>query len=185
MVFHWSLIDSKSPQVSRTLLSIQVDLNKFGWSPVDLLFPSTNHLVTVPNIPITIGITSAFMFHSCFFLIRLGIHLSFYPLVSRNSKVGIFFFLFSFFNSFCWLLKGLAKIKLSVCISKFQRILCVSFSWTDSGLCIYHLFIWLNSNFLHYSQWITFPTQSCLVLYCFLCQSRQSISGIRITQNPS
>ena len=27
MVFHWSLSDSKSPQVSRTLLSIQVDLN--------------------------------------------------------------------------------------------------------------------------------------------------------------
>ena len=48
-----------------------------------------------------------------------------------------------------------------------QRSLCVSFSRTDSRLCIYHLFVWSNFNFLHNSQWITFPTQSCLVLYSF------------------
>ena len=29
------------------------------------------------------------------------------------------------------------------------------------------MFIWSNFNFLHSSQWITFPTQSCLVLYSF------------------
>ena len=47
-----------------------------------------------------------------------------------------FFFLFFFVNyhwvwSFGW----------SVCISKFQRRLCVLFSWTDSELCISHLFV--------------------------------------------
>ena len=29
---------------------------------------------------------------------------------------------------------------------KSQRILCVSFSKTDSGLCIYHLFVWSNAS---------------------------------------
>ena len=54
----------------------------------------------------------------------------------------------------------LAEIWWSICISKSQ-------SRSDSGLCIYYLFIWSNFNFLHNSQWITFPTQSCLVLYSF------------------
>ena len=61
----------------------------------------------------------------------------------------------------------LAEIRWSVCISKPQRKLCVSFSRTDSELRIYHLFIWSNFNFLHNSQWITLLTQSCLVLYSF------------------
>ena len=34
-------------------------------------------------------------------------------------------------------------------------------------LCIYHLFVWSNFNFLHNSQWITLPTQLCLVLLSF------------------
>ena len=43
------------------------------------------------------------------------------------------------------------------------------FHWslTYSGLSIYNLFVWSNSRFLHNSQWITFPTQSYLVLYSF------------------
>ena len=36
----------------------------------------------------------------------------------------------------------------------------MSFSRTGAGLCIYHLFVWSNFNFLHISQWITLPTQS-------------------------
>ena len=32
---------------------------------------------------------------------------------------------------------------------------------------MYHLFVWTNLNFLHISQWITLPTQSCLLLYSF------------------
>ena len=48
---------------------------------------------------------------------------------------------------------------------KSHRNLCVAFSKTGTGLRIYHLVVWSNFNFLHISQWITLPTQSCLALY--------------------
>ena len=44
-------------------------------------------------------------------------------------------------------------------------------SLTDARLCTYHLFVWLNLNFLHIPQWITLLNQSCLIfvfLYVFL-----------------
>ena len=72
MVFLWSLSDSKSPQVSRTL-SILVDLSNatvwmVGTRPLisKSSSPCTNPLVTVPSAPITIGIVVNFMFHSFF-----------------------------------------------------------------------------------------------------------------------
>ena len=52
-------------------------------------------------------------------------------------------------------------------VSQNPRELCASFSKTNSKLCIYHLFVWSNFNFLHNSQWITFSAQSCLVLHSF------------------
>ena len=58
-VFHWRLSERKSPQVSRTLLSILADLPLFP-------SPCTSPLVTLPRAPITNGITVTFMFH-CFF----------------------------------------------------------------------------------------------------------------------
>ena len=61
----------------------------------------------------------------------------------------------------------LAEIMWSVCMSKSYRSLCVSFSRTDAGLCIYYLFVWSNLNVLHDSQWITLPTQSCIVLHSY------------------
>ena len=73
MVFHWSFSDSKSPQVSRTLLGFLAVLKNVA---VWMVFtcplisksssPCTNPLVTVPRAPITIGIIVTFMFH-CFF----------------------------------------------------------------------------------------------------------------------
>ena len=48
-----------------------------------------------------------------------------------------------------------------------HRSLCVSFSSTGAGLCIYHLLACSNLNFLHISLWITLPTHSCLALYSF------------------
>ena len=68
---------------------------------------------------------------------------------------------------FCW--TGLlAEIRGSVsCPFKSHRSLPVSFSRTDAGLCIYHLFVYLNFNFLHNSKWIPIPTQWCLVLTFF------------------
>ena len=56
---------------------------------------------------------------------------------------------------------------------KAHWTLCVSFSRTDAGLCIYHLFVW--SNFLHISQWISLSTQSRLVLYFFCANLLHSL----------
>ena len=73
MIIHWSLSDSNSPQVSRTLRSILVDLNNtVVWmvSTHPLISQSSslciNPLVTVPRAQITNGITVTFMFHSFF-----------------------------------------------------------------------------------------------------------------------
>ena len=72
MVFHWSLSDSKSLQVSRTLLSILAVLKNVVWMdstrlPTIKSYSSLNNpVVTVPKAPITIGIIVTFMFHSFF-----------------------------------------------------------------------------------------------------------------------
>ena len=73
MVFHWSLSDSKSPQVSSTLLSILAVLsNAISWivstrSPTyKSSGPFNNPLVIVPKAPITICTIVTFMFHSLF-----------------------------------------------------------------------------------------------------------------------
>ena len=74
MVFHWSLSDSKSPQVSRILLSILAVLNSAVVWMVSTRPPTSkssspfyNPLVTAPNAPITIGIIVTCVFHSFFF----------------------------------------------------------------------------------------------------------------------
>ena len=69
MVFPWILSDSKSPQVSETLLSILVVLNNAVSTrpPTSKSSsPFSNPLVTVPNAPITIDIIVICMFHSFF-----------------------------------------------------------------------------------------------------------------------
>ena len=72
MVSHWSQRDSRSPQISRTLLSILADLNKTVVRMIStrpLISTSsitcTNPLVTVPSVPVITGITLTFMSHSC------------------------------------------------------------------------------------------------------------------------
>ena len=60
-------------------------------------------------------------------------------------------------------------------MSKSHRSLCVSFSRIGAGLCIYHLLVWTNLNFLHISQLITLPTHSCLVLYSFCANLLHSL----------
>ena len=104
MVFHWSLSDSKFPQVSRTLLSILAVLNNaVVWMASTRLpiskssSPFSNPLVTVPNAPMTIGIIVTCMFHSFFqfpskveVLILLFTFFQFYSVVSRDNKVDYF-----------------------------------------------------------------------------------------------
>ena len=91
-------------------------------------------------------------------------------------KLSFFSFFFLFFFFIIIIRSGLlADIRWSVCMSMFHRSLYVSFSRTDAGLCIYHLFVWSNLNFLHISQWITLPTQSCVVLCSFWANMRHSL----------
>ena len=65
--FNWNLTDSKSPQVSRTYLSILADLNSAVVSilPMFSNFSSlfSNSSGTVPSAPLTTGITVNLMFH--------------------------------------------------------------------------------------------------------------------------
>ena len=165
MDFPWSLSESKSPQISRTLLSILAVLNNvvvwmFSTHPTTCKSssPFTNPLVTVPNAPITIGIIVTFMFHSFFVqfpskvevLIILFPFFQFYSVVSRDSKVDNFVSsLFFFFFFLLIIIRSglLAEIRWTVSMLKSHRSLCVSFSWTDAGSCIYYLFVWSNLNF--------------------------------------
>ena len=104
MVFQLSLSDSKSHQVSRSLLSILNVLNNLVvWmvSNCPLISksssPFNSPLVTVPKAPITIGIIVTIVFHNFFnffrkfqVLILLFTFLQFYSVVSRDSKVHNF-----------------------------------------------------------------------------------------------
>ena len=175
MVFHWSLSDSKSPLVSRTLLSIMAVLNDVVVWMVSTHPPTTKSsspfsnttLVTVTKAPITIGIIFTFMFHCFFNSLARSRYLSFFSL----SFSFIYWFIYLF-----WLLiiirSGLlAEIRWSVFTSKSHRSLYVLFSRIAAGFCIYHLLVWSNLNFLH----ISLPTQSCQVLYAFCANLQYSL----------
>ena len=110
MVFHWRLSDSKSPQVSRTLLSILAVFNNAVFWMVSTrppIFrssrPFNNPLVTVPKAPITIGIIVTFMFHSFFNSLARSRYLSLFSRsfsfilwsarTAKSTILQIFFFL--------------------------------------------------------------------------------------------
>ena len=138
--FHWSLSDSKSPQVSRTLFSILADLNNaVVWIVSTHLLisksssPCINPLMTLTSVPITIVITVTFMFHSFLVLLQgLGSYPSFNFLSVLLCSAG------SLLLSIITRSGRLAGIRWSICITKSQKILYISLSRTDSGLCIYH-----------------------------------------------
>ena len=135
MVFHWSLSDSKYPQISRTLFSILGVLNNVRVWMVSTRpltskcsSPFSNPVVTLPKAPYTIDKIVTFMFYSFFqfpckveVLIILFTFFQFYSVVNRESKVIIFaislFFSFFFFF-FCLIIIRfglLAEIRWSVC----------------------------------------------------------------------
>ena len=185
MIFHWSLSDSKSPQVSRTRLSILAVLSHaVVWivstrPPISKSSrPFNNPLVTVPNAPITIGTIVTFMFLSFFIFLARSRYLSFFSLSFRFivwsagtakstiSQILVFLLLII-------MRSGLrAGIKWFVCMLKSHRSLCETFFRTGAGLCIYHLLVSSNWNFLHISQWITLP---CLALYSFCANLLHSL----------
>ena len=118
--------------------------------------PCTNPLVAVPSAPITIGITITFMFHSFSDLSHgLGTYLSFRFLsvlpcgqLERQSLLS------GRFSSFLLIFTGsgrLVEIRWFIHISKPHWSYRVAFSWMDSELCIYRLFVGSNLNFLQNS----------------------------------
>ena len=93
MVFHWSLSDSKSPQVSWTRLRILAVLsNDVVWTvftrpPTSKSFrPFNNPLVIVPKAPTTIGTIVTFMFHSFFNSLARSRYLSYFLLLFSSIK---------------------------------------------------------------------------------------------------
>ena len=141
MVFPWSFIDSKSPQVSRTLLSIVALLNNAVVLMVSTRPPTSksslsfnNSLLTVPKASISIGIIVTCMFHIFFqfpkkveVLILLFTFFQFYSVISRDSKVDNFaislsFFFFFFFVCTSSLRSGFSSgLKSSLYSSWFSR----------------------------------------------------------------
>ena len=139
MVFHGSFSDSKSPQVSKTLLTILAVLNNVVVSFVSTRPPNSNSsrtfnnpLVTVPKAPITTGIIVTFMFHSFFNSLArskdypFSISFSFILWSARTEKstilLIIFFFLLNVIRSGL-----LAEIRGSTFMSKSLRSFCVIF----------------------------------------------------------
>ena len=142
MVFHWNLKDSKSPQISRTLLSSLVVLNNILiWmvttrpptSKFSSLFNSP--LVTVPNEHITIGIIITFMFLS--FLIPwqgFGTYSSFYflsvllldQLGQQTPQFCKFSFFFFFFVDYFWPRLGdpfVCQSPIGICVSNSSGLM--------------------------------------------------------------
>ena len=170
MVFHRSLRDSKSPQVSRILLSILAVLSNADIWIVSNRPPTSkssrpfnNPLVILPKAPITIGTIVTLMFPNFFknslarssYFSFFSHSFSFILWSARTVKSTILRIL-SFLKKIILRSGLLAGIRCSVCMSKSHRSLWVTFSRTGAGLCIYHLLVWSNLNFLHISQWITF-----------------------------
>ena len=98
MVFHWSLSDSKSPQVYRTRLSILTVLsNAVVWivstrPPISKFSrPFINPLVTLPNAPIKIGTIVTFMSTAFFFFIIIIIIIIIYSLSFSHQFYQIVF----------------------------------------------------------------------------------------------
>ena len=111
MVFHWSLSDSKSPQVSKILVSILVILNDVVAWMISTRHhisksssPFINPLVIVPRAQITIGIIVTFIFHSVFNSLARSRYLSFFYFLSffilwtdgiaKSKILQVLFFLF-------------------------------------------------------------------------------------------
>ena len=135
----------------------------------------------MPKAPITMGTIVIFMFLSFFNSLARSRYLSFFSLsfrfilwpagTAKSTILQILFFLLLIIIRSVLL----AGIRGSVCMLKSHRSLCVSFSWTGVGLCIYNLLVWSNLNFLHISQWITLQTQLCLALYSFSANLLRSL----------
>ena len=70
--------------------------------------------------------------------------------------------------------KLLAVVRWSVCVSKLKTISWVSFSCTDSCLCIYHVLVW--STFIHLLFPFLFPSFYCFSVWFY---AANTVTGSR------
>ena len=157
VVFHWSQSDSKSTQISRTLLSILADFNSdVVWMVSVLLLIFGSPFLTFEGLPralTKIGIIVTFMFHSFFSPLARSKNLftfsSPFILTHCSAATAKSWWSVPFFLLIKNCSSHLVWIWWYVFGSKSEKILWVTFSRTDSGFCRYYLFEWLNSNLLH------------------------------------
>ena len=166
MVFQWNLSVRKSLQVSKTLLSILADLKSlyqsFGDCATRTNYNWYNRLFHVPQFFNSLA-RSRYLF-----LFSLSFNVTLWSAWTAKSTIlQVLSFLLIIIRS-----GRQAEIRWSF-VSQNPIGVCVSFSRT--GLCIYHLFVCSNFNFLHNSLWITLFTQSCLVLYSFCANLLHSL----------
>ena len=141
MAFRRSLSDSKSPQISRTLLSILAVVNNVVVWMVSTRPPTSkssspfnNPLVTVPDAPIIVGIFVTSMFHSFFNSLAWSRYLSFFShsfsfiLWSAGTAKSTILQVFFFFLLIIIKSGLLAGIRWSVCMLK-SRVFHISVSW--------------------------------------------------------
>ena len=134
--------------------------------------PFIDHLVTVPSAPTSNGIIVTFMFHMFLkFFSKLQIFIfllaffQFYPIISQNDKVHCSAGFLSFVDyHYAWSSGQNLVIRLYLQIPESFVFLI----FQDRCWIVHIPFVrMVTLNFLHYSQWITFPTQSCQVLSFF------------------
>ena len=171
MVFEWSLSDSKSPQISYTLLgilailsnaviwivSIRPPTSKSSW-------PFNNPLVIVPKAPITIGTIITFMFHSFFNSLARSRYLYFFSHsfsfilwsagTAKSIILQILFFFFFFFLLIIIRSGLLAEIRWSVCLSNALLLLLLLLLLLFHSLKVFHAGVWqqVSSGLLDSSQ---------------------------------
>ena len=158
MVFHDSLPNSKSLQVSRTL-SFLADINNVV-ATIHPLIPKSfnlfiNPLATVLSEPVRTGITATFMFHSFFSSLARSRYLPFFRFLSvllcgqpelQCPLFGRFSFLLNIIRS-----GRPAEIRWSVCILKYPSSECISFFRKD----YYYYYCYLFQVFFYtsFSWW--------------------------------
>ena len=137
--FDWSRIDRKIPRVSQNSSGRNqqyCNLDSLNWSSDFHCFQGIFQLHQLQLV------STSFSYSTPFFVLPQcpSTCLSFHCLwFSANGPIGREGHLFLLIITRSRLL---ARIMWSICISESLRILCVSFSWTDSGFCIYHLVVW-------------------------------------------
>ena len=138
--------------------------------------PFNNSLVTVPKAPITIGTIVTFMFHSFFNSLARSRYVSFFSHSfsfilwsagkAKSTILQILFFVLLIIRS-----GFLAEIRWSVCMSKSDRSLCVSFSRTCAefiiiiiiiiiySLRVFHISVswWFFTGFWETASFLKFP----------------------------